>query len=100
MPLHAHHKSIATRILDSLDDTIRRPQFPPQAFNRLMVMAIARRGFRASQLSHDAVLQHPHAVRVAIARRALLVLDGVGMLTDDVLNQSTTARHIQSLGEI
>src|SRR5260370_17084556 len=101
MPLDAHNEPIATRILNCLDDAIRRPgrshQFPSQRLDRLMMMTVHRRSLSSSQLSHDAVLQQSYAVRMAIARRALVVLNRIRMLTDNVLNQTAAARNVKSL---
>src|ERR1700680_4327794 len=61
MPLHTDYETIATWILDSLNEAIGRPgrghQFPSQCFDSLMMVTIDRRAIRSCQLSHDTVLQ-------------------------------------------
>src|SRR6267378_1848914 len=101
MPLHAQNETIAARISDSLDNTVRRPgrryQFPSQCFDRLMMMTVDGCAFTSRQLPQGAVFQHAHPMRMSIPGRALFVLDSILMLAKDVLYQRSAARNIQRL---
>src|SRR6266478_4950354 len=101
MPLYAEHETIAARIFHSFDQAIRGPgsrdQFPSQSFNCLMMMAVDGHAVRRGEFAQSASIQNVNAMRRPIPRCALLVLDRIGLLTADVLNQSSTTRDIQRL---
>ena len=101
MPLDAEHKTVVAQVLDRFNQSVRRPgrglQFPSQRFDSLMMMAIYGRLFDWQRLSHNALSQYPDLVRRPIARWALFMLDRVGPLTFNILNQRTPTRDIQHL---
>src|SRR5580765_602265 len=101
MPLHAQHEPVATRVFHRFHQSVRRPgrryQSPSQSFNGLMVVAVDWRVISAGELAEHAACQNTNAMRMAIARRPLLVFDCIRPLTLNVLNQCATAKNVKRL---
>src|SRR6185369_1451867 len=74
-----------------------RNQIRAQGFDCLMMMTIDDGINRTCDLGQLTCFQHFDPVRRTITRRSLLMLDRVGNLRTDVLNQRATARYIHYL---
>src|SRR5438105_15119690 len=62
-----------------------------------MMVTVDGRGFAICKLTKQAALQNSHAMRMPIARRALVMIDSVWLLAGNVLNQRAAAKYIQRL---
>src|ERR1043166_983750 len=91
MPLH----------LDRLDQTVgapgRRLQVAPDQFERLVVVAVDQNALAHTHARQETLGPQPHAVRRALARRALLVLERRRDFRRDVLYERAPARDVQNL---
>src|ERR1051325_10061667 len=98
MPLNRHHKSIGAWIFHRFDEAIRWPgccdKIGAYRFDCLMIMTIDERINRPGYRRQLAILQEAYAVRMTVARYALLMFDCLRYLRSDVLNQSSASRNV------
>src|SRR3954453_181971 len=101
MPLHCHYESFSPSIFETLHQSIGSPgsrdKILSDCFDSLMMMTIDDGLLRASQLRHPAAIQQGHDMGRSIARRSLLVLDGIRHFCRYVLDQGPTAMNVQRL---